>query len=212
MRNKRRIALVSILLGLLTGCGSWPPVVDSGAEIRRLDVDKLDESAIRVRGLPDEDIPELIYVADIRRLDFSSGWAVMEALISNDGLRALSKISFTQLEHLDLGHCNGIGDEGLVHLTKMKTVRWLSLMACENISDEGLKNLKPMRTLRVLDLRGCPKITDAGLGYLAEMKHLQSVMLGGCPNVTARGVGALQKSLPDCRVEKDEREWSFHQQ
>jgi hypothetical protein len=35
-------------------------------------------------------------------------------------------------------------------------------------------------------------------------------MFGGCPNVTTNAVAKLQRALPGAKIEKDEREWSFH--
>jgi hypothetical protein len=67
-----------------------------------------------------------------------------------------------------------------------------------------------MKNLTQLDLRGCKGITDRGLDCLAEMSRLQWVQLGGCPNVTMKAVKRLQSKLPRAKVEKDEREWSFH--
>jgi hypothetical protein len=68
-----------------------------------------------------------------------------------------------------------------------------------------------MKNLEQLDLRGCPQITDRGLGHLAALKSLRWVQLGGCPKVSSEGVKRLQALLPNATVEKDEREWQFHQ-
>jgi len=68
-----------------------------------------------------------------------------------------------------------------------------------------------MNNLSELDLRGCQGITDRGIADLANMKNLQWIQLGGCLNVTVNGVRKLQRLLPNAKVEKDEKEWSFHQ-
>jgi hypothetical protein len=67
-----------------------------------------------------------------------------------------------------------------------------------------------MTNLTALDLRGCIGITDKGLESLAAKTNWQTIMLGGCPKVTTEAVGRLQRVLPNAKVEKDEREWSFH--
>jgi len=198
--------LYAVLLAVC-GCGKWPPIVEDRRDVQRLDAS---EPSVRARCLPDADIPSLKKLSNLDYLDFSGGWAVEKAKISDAGLEALSRIPFTRLDTLSLGYCDRITDAGLAHLTRMKTVRWLSLMVCPNITDTGLSNLTAMVTLKALDLRGCSNISDAGLAQLARMTNLQQVLLGGCPNISSNGVEDLQKALPSCRVEKDEKEWSYH--
>jgi len=202
-----RVPILLVVAASLIGCGKWPPIVENGRDIRRLDVN---EPSVRARGLPDEEIPSLGHLRNLDHLDFSGGWAVEKARISDAGLKALSEVPFTRLDTLSLGYCDRITDAGLTNLVKMKTVRWLSLMVCPNLTDTGLGNLSAMITLKALDLRGCPKITDQGLMHLARMTNLNQVLLGGCPNISSNGVQELQKTLPACRVEKDETEWSYH--
>ncbi len=193
---------------VLSGCGYHPPSVDSRAEVLRLDQAHL---ALRVRGLPDEDIPSLASRTDLRMLFFSDGHAVMEAKITDHGLRELARLRLPDLHLLDLGYCGKITDAGLVHVSRMSTVTRLSLMACPGVTDEGLRNLQGMKNLQQLDLRGCPRITDRGLGHLAALKNLRWVQLGGCSKVSPDGVNRLQALLPNANAEKNEREWQYHQ-
>jgi len=199
--------MLLVVVAALVSCGKWPPIVESARDVRRLDAN---ETSVRARGLPDEDIPSLAHLENLDYLDFSGGWAVKKAKISDAGLKALSEVPFRRLDTLSLGYCDRITDAGLTNLVGMKTVRWLSLMVCTNITDNGLSNLTSMTTLHALDLRGCPQITDKGLTHLARMTNLRQVLLGGCPNISESGVQQLQKALPACRVEKDEQEWSYH--
>jgi hypothetical protein len=192
---------------VISGCGYHPPIADSGAAVLRLDQT---HGALRVRGMPDEDIASLASRTDLRMLFFSEGHAVMEARITDRGLRELARLRLPQLHLLDLGYCGSITDAGIFQVSRMPTVTRLSLMACEGVTDEGLRNLQPMHNLQQLDLRGCPRITDRGLGHLAALKNLRWVQLGGCPKVSAAGVTQLQAQLPNTKVEKDEREWQFH--
>jgi hypothetical protein len=193
---------------LLSSCGYHPPSVDSRAEVLRLDQAHV---ALRVRGLPDEDIPSLATRTDLQMLFFSDGRGVMEAELTDRGLRELSRLQLPSLHLLDLGYCGKITDGGLVHVSRMPTVTRLSLMSCPAVTDEGLRNLQGMKNLQQLDLRGCPRITDRGLEHLAALKHLRWVQLGGCPRISPDGVDRLQALLPNTNVEKDEREWQFHQ-
>ena len=193
---------------VLSGCGYYPPTADSRAEVLRLDQAHV---ALRVRGMPDEDIPSLASRTDLRMLFFSDGHAGMEAKITDRGLRELARLRLPDLHLLDLGYCDKITDAGLVHVCRMSTVTRLSLMECTGVTDGGLRNLQGMQNLQQLDLRGCPRITDRGLGHLAAMKNLRWVQLGGCPKVSPAGVKRLQALLPNATVEKDENEWRYHQ-
>ncbi len=193
---------------VIPGCGYHPPIADSSAAVLRLDQSHV---ALRVRGMPDEDIPSLESRTDLRMLFFSDGHAVMESAITDRGMRELSRLSLPDLHLLDLGYSDKITDAGLVHVSRMSTVTRLSLMACPGVTDEGLRNLQGMKNLQQLDLRGCPRITDRGLGHLAALKNLRSVQLGGCFKVSPAGVKRLQALLPNAKVEKDEIEWQFHQ-
>lgn len=207
MKNSKNLGLLSLLLLTLCGCFSkWPPIVDNNRDIMSLNSTT---RSVRARGLSDKDIPSLKHLPNLVYLDFSGGWAVEKAKISDAGLKSLSDVPFTRLKTLSLGYCDQITDAGLCHLVRMKTIKWLSLSSCPNITNKGLSNLTSMSTLETLDLRGCPKISDEGLVYIAKMTNLHQVLLGGCENVSSSAVEKLQKTI-NCRVEKDDKEWSYH--
>lgn len=200
------IALGSSLL--LCGCGSWPPIVESKRDIQRL---SRSETSLRARGVHDSDIPSLARFRQLRVLDFGSGHAVMTAPVTDEGLAKLAAVDLPKLEILTLGYCTNITDAGLAHIGQMQTVTWLGVMACPRVTDDGLHYLLTMKSLTGLDLRGCTGITDRGLELLASKPNWQTILLGGCSNVTVAGVARLQNQLPKARVEKNEREWSWHQ-
>ena len=198
-------ALIASLL--LSGCGHWPPIVDTKRDIQRLPASA---PSIRARGLRDSDIPSLARLHELRILDFSGGNAVMATSITDSGLAHLANLDLPHLEIFTLGYCGGITDAGLAHVGQMQTVTWLGLTACPQITDAGLPHLLTMRSLSGLDLRGCGGITDNGLQCLVVKTNWKTIMLGGCSNVTAAGVSRLQGALPNADVKKDEKEWSYH--
>jgi len=193
---------------LLCSCGSRPPVVKSSRDIQRL---PSNEDSVRARGLSDNEIAALARLRKLRVLDFSGGHAVAHAPLTDEGLARLVEIDLPQLEILTFGYSTNLTDNGLVHIGRMHTVKWLSFMACPNVTDRGLPHLLAMKNLTGLDLRGCSGISDRGLEILATKTNWQTILLGGCTNVTPAGVSRLQAALPKARVEKNEQEWSHLQ-
>jgi hypothetical protein len=206
MRQGRSCLFCTLLL-VVSGCGRWPPVVDTADDVRRLPVS---EPSVRARGLRDSDIPSLARLHDLRILDFAGGMAVKEAEITNAGLARLAKLDLPKLETLNLGWNNNITDAGLDSICQMHTISLLLLPACPNITDAGLQKLTKAKNVTYLDLRGCPGITDAGIQQLAAKTHWKQIELGGCPNVTAQGVAKLQAALPNARIDKNDQEWELH--
>ncbi|MES2997460.1 MAG: hypothetical protein V4733_11685 [Verrucomicrobiota bacterium] len=191
----------------LSGCGYYPPSVNSSRDAVRLSQAHV---SLRVRRLADEDIPALQHRAHLQMLFFSDGHAIEEAKITDRGLLVLSKLHLPELHLLDLGYCQTITDRGLIHVSRMKTVKRLSLRASQGISDSGIHHLRKMTGLRQLDLRGCGGISNKCLADLRTMKNLQEIQLGGCENITMAAVRELQAQMPGTKVEKDETEWSYH--
>lgn len=64
----------------------------------------------------------------------------------------------------------------------------------------GLAQLAKLRTLEALNLSRT-KITDAGLLHLAGLAHLETLDLQKT-QVTRAGVAELQKSLPNCAINR----------
>jgi hypothetical protein len=105
INNSEVFALTTLLL--LSGCGHWPPIVETKSDIERLPAS---ERSVRARGLTDGDISSLARLRQLRILDFSGGHAVKPASISDQGLTRLSELDLPQLETLKLGYCaNMIG-------------------------------------------------------------------------------------------------------
>ncbi len=168
------------------------------------------QTTVNARSWTDQDMKRLGSFKNLRLLDFAAGRGIGKANISDEGLKTLSALDLPKLETLTLGYCDKITGDGLLYLPKLKTVKHLNLMASPNVNDDGLKHLVAMSALDRLDLRGCTGVTDKGLEHLEKMKNLKEISLGGCDNVSATAVKKLQDALPECKVEKDEKEWSYH--
>lgn len=80
-----------------------------------------------------------------------------------------------------------ITDEGMNHVAKLSSLRWLYLRGVE-ITDEGLSQLKALRSLEGLDLARTP-ITDAGLTQLSGLANLKWLHL---PETRITDIGLLE--------------------
>jgi hypothetical protein len=207
--RKKILHVVATLIAFMafSAFADWPPVVDSTKDITALPVST---DRVRARGLHDSDISALSRLPLLIHLDFGAGRKAVDAAITDKGLANLASLKLQRLDFLMLGYCSNITDAGLSSVAKMHSISWLSLEACPHISDKGLASLLTMTNLTGLDLRGCIGITDEGLKRLALKPNWQTLMLGGCPNITTNGVAKLQSALPQAKVKKDDREWSFH--
>lgn len=183
------------------------PIVNNSVDLQKRDKSL---TQLRARSLSDADIMLLQQFSQLNYLDFSGGWKVEDAKLIDAGLKKLSELNLPKLEELMLGYCNKITDDGMQFVATIKTLKYLSLAPCPRITDVGLSNLISSTSLETLDLRGCTCITDRGLGYLNKMQHLKEILLGGCIKVTSTGMEELRKTLPTCKVEKNDREWAMH--
>ena len=202
-----RIVSTLVVFVALNAFADWPPIVESKKDIEALPAST---TRVRARGLHDSDIPALSHLPLLKHLDFGEGRKALDARITDKGLASLSSVGLQRLDFLMLGYNTKITDAGVSSIAKMGSITWLSLEVCPHITDAGLVSLLTMTNLTGLDLRGCVGITDAGLEHLAAKTNWQTIMFGGCPNVTTNAVSKLQRTLPKAKIEKDEREWSFH--
>ena len=136
----------------------------------------------------------------------------LRRLLGGDFFTTVTKLDLTQTEIADAGlkHLEGltdlqslslgdrVTDTGLEHLKGSAQLHMLSLRATK-VTDAGLANLKALRQLQWLDLAETT-VTDAGLEQLKGLTRLQSLDLRGT-EVTDAGLKALQKALPNCKIE-----------
>jgi hypothetical protein len=199
-------AWVVLLLVIATGCGHWPPSVDSAADIANVPAS---EKTIYTRGLPDEDIPALAQQPHLTGIDFGAGVSVTRSKITDKGLERLAKLNLPNLDHLGLGWCDKITDAGIAHVCRIRTLKTLLLTECQNITDAAMSDLANCKNLTYLDLRACRGITDKGIESLAQNPNWQWIVLDGAPNVTGNAIAKLRAALPQTKVRKDDAEWEY---
>lgn len=114
---------------------------------------------------------------------------------SNITGRGLARIAdtFPHLRYLSMDWCEGITDEGLEHVGKLKRLVSVSMAACSAITDEGLLHLAPCGQLECLVIRNCRKITNGGLSFICQhLGKLQFLDISGCLRITDDGIESLQ--------------------
>jgi Leucine-rich repeat (LRR) protein len=141
-----------------------------------------DAGLVHLRGLPrleylclysthftDNGLVHLQNLPALRILSVYEG----RASITNAGLVHIAQMP--KLEILCLGGIRGITDDGLAHLTKMRSLKKLEIGSSQ-VTDRGLGYLSQIKTLERLELpqeqRG---ITDSGLAYLGQLPNLRQL-------------------------------------
>jgi hypothetical protein len=95
-----------------------------------------------------------------------------------------------------------ITNAGLVRLKELPNLVELSLAYSEDrITNDRLAPLESFTRLKRLELHWTD-VGDAGLLHLYGLKNLQQIDLRRT-KVTAAGIAALQKALPDCKIDWD---------
>ncbi len=186
--------------------------MNSGTSVSTPDeIDALpaDTEVIGARFLPVKHFPKLARFKQLTALTFHTGWGVGEAAVTDEGLRVISEIGFSDLDTIMLSHCNKITDEGLRYVVKIESLKWIGLSACPGITDAGISTLATATQLETVDLRGCPNITDVGLERMHAMTWLIGIRLDGCPNISDDAVAKLRIALSDCEVTKDDKAWEY---
>ena len=117
------------------------------------------------------------------------------AKVEDDDLKLLS--GMTSLRELVLASTQITGD-GLKHLTWMAELERLDLQETF-VGDSGLNSLKELLALKSLRLRRTI-VSDSGAGQLHGLSRLDFVDLAET-KVTRQGVDALQRALPNCKIE-----------
>ena len=107
--------------------------------------------------------------------------------ITDAGLAILA--TFPKLSELDLTNTR-LGDAALVHVSRIKTLRYLSLHGTK-ITDAGMTHLKALRGLYELKLSQTA-ISDQGLQSLTGMIMLETLLLGGT-RITDEGLAHIGK-------------------
>lgn len=122
-----------------------------------------------------------------------------ESNVSSAGIAGLEQ--FPILEQVSLGG-ERLGDDRLAALARLKSLKHLSLYAAELTPEQSATLARTMPQLVSLNLQNNRLLDDRALEPFRNLSNLATLEINGT-QVTAAGVAALQKSLPNCKIQWD---------
>ena len=159
--------------------------------------DPLVQAYIKAKG----DIVRAIYIVNqtnrgsdgaLRRATCDSHGRLIEVQLNDvKGLGDESLILLSQvptIKSLFVG-ATAVTDAGMMHVVKLGNLEALGI-ARTQVTDEGLKSLHKLPKLSNLQVYGTG-ITDQGLKHLALCKNLYNVSMYGCTKITIKGLSHL---------------------
>ncbi len=96
----------------------------------------------------------------------------------------------------------GMSGEGTKLLSGLTALVELNVNGSKLTDDDDVRPLGTLTNLELLNLEAVP-IGDAALSHLSSLSKLTDLRLKGT-KITAAGVAALQKALPNCKIEWDD--------
>jgi len=160
----------------------------------------------------------LVHFADLRQLESLELERGAGESLTDNGLKVLCGLG--RLRSLRVTHCekltdrslnylqhlhrleileiscwddSNFTDEGARQLSKLQSLKKLSLIGWEHLTDRGIYYLSKMKSLEHLNLRYAKQISDEGLDHLANLTHLRELELADC-SVTPKAQSRLRRS------------------
>ena len=162
----RAILLLLVALNS-TGCGKYPASLASARDIQHI---SKETEQIVIGFLPMADYPLLTKFQHLKAVSFF----MTDGTGANDEkLQALSKIRLPELAGVTLLNCPGVTDEGIRHLSRIPSIKWLGLEGT-SITDESLVIMSKDMKLTGVNVANCSGLTVDGLIRLARSETLQS--------------------------------------
>jgi Leucine-rich repeat (LRR) protein len=162
------------------------------AKLKALTSLSLGNTKVTGRGLE-----SLVGLGDLRALNIAG------TTVADDDLRWLENL--TELRMLCLND-TCVSDAGLQHLLKLGRLDVLTLRQGNALTMAGLRELERLPRLRALCLFG-PWVGSGALETLTKSPHLRELYYFVDPGTPEPDVAALQRALPDCRVETRAEAW-----
>lgn len=173
-------ALVLVLVAPLGGCfhllnmgggEPWHGAHDRESLARVPDT----ATQLSVRGIGDDAIPALSRFKQLRSLNLSSGIKYDPQRVTERGFRELATLDLPNLETLLIARSDGVTDEAVEAISRIRTLRILHLIECQPFSARGIESLATLPHLELLDVRGCSQVDDASVPAMKSLHGLTTV-------------------------------------
>jgi hypothetical protein len=129
------------------------------------------ETHINVSRLPLDLFPKLAKFHQVFEVDFDGGG-------TDDKLKALAQIGFTNLSEVVLTDCPLVTDKGIDYLSAVSSIRGLGLRGT-SITDRSVATFARMSRLEGVNIEGSTGVTLKGLMTLAQSDTLTDICFSG---------------------------------
>ena len=150
------------------GCGHYPSNLKSHSDIW---ITSKGETHIEVSQLPLDQFPKLAKFHQVYEIDFEGGG-------TDDKLKALAQIGFTNLSEVVLTDCPLVTDKGIEYLSAVSSIRGLGLRGT-SITDRSVATFAMMSRLEDVNIEGSTNVTLNGLVTLAQSDTLTDISFSG---------------------------------
>src|SRR5205807_1603256 len=115
-----------------------------------------------------EDFRSLTNIHALYTVYFDGGGA------TDEKLKALAQLRFTNLTSIVFTDCNLVTDSGLEHLSQISTLEGLGLRGM-SITDAACETMATKMRLIEINMPRCPEVTAKGLLRLAHCETIESL-------------------------------------
>ncbi len=143
----------------------YPEPLSNRGEIRAA---KATIESIDIWNLPLEDFPLLAKFKGLKRIRLVSEEGT---LTTDQKLKALADVGFTNLTYIDLNNCQLVTDNGIEALSRIQSLKELTLEGTR-ITDTACDLMCSKMSLTVANIANCPSVTLEGIAELGRSNTL----------------------------------------
>jgi hypothetical protein len=158
-------SLVFAILLFCTGASSDPEHLSNRDHIRAA---KHTVEDINIRDLPLKDYPLLSKFTRLKKIKL---YSVRGGSATDEHLKAIAKLKFTNLIYIDLNNCRSVTDKGIEALASITSLKQLPMEATA-ITDTACEIIGSKMALTSVIVANCKGVTKAGLHSLAKSDSL----------------------------------------
>jgi hypothetical protein len=165
------VLTVAMVSSVLVGCGHYPAPIGSARDVGRVSPS---EYMIVMVDLPLEDWPKLQKFRGLEHFQLAEG---RPPQVTDQHVRALSRLELPKLRQVSLAYCRQVTDNGLQALTNIPSIQGFRLIDT-SITDRGMFILATeFPNLKGINVEGCRLVSERGFLTLTNSRTINSVSL-----------------------------------